>query len=149
LKKPKWNREGKPPKHSPRVNFIDVLLVHFWYESQLSSFSLLRVWLWMNFCTKNASVKCWWNWLLPISPAFYKQLFCQFAFSQKISGTHFKNRKSAQNSFYKKAASKMLMKSTLYSNLHVSSRFYERKKKKESFSSKLTMYLDMLMELYN
>jgi hypothetical protein len=27
-------------------------------------FSLLRVWLWMNFCTKKARVKCWWNWHL-------------------------------------------------------------------------------------
>ncbi len=25
-------------------------------------FSLLRFWLWTNFCTKNALVKCWWNW---------------------------------------------------------------------------------------
>ncbi len=25
-------------------------------------FSLLRVWLWMNFCTKNARIKCWWIW---------------------------------------------------------------------------------------
>jgi len=35
----------------------------FLYESKLSSFSLLRVWLWTNFRTKNARVKCWWNWL--------------------------------------------------------------------------------------
>jgi len=34
----------------------------FLYESLLSSFFLLRVWLWTNFRTKNAHVKCWWNW---------------------------------------------------------------------------------------
>ncbi len=35
------------------VNFINILRVHFLYESLLCSFSLLRVWLWTNFCTKN------------------------------------------------------------------------------------------------
>jgi len=46
------------------INFINILRAHFSYESLLSSFSLLRVWLWTNICTKNAPVKCWWNWLL-------------------------------------------------------------------------------------
>ncbi len=36
----------------------------FFYWSLLSSFSLLRVWLWTNFRTKNLHVKCWWNRLL-------------------------------------------------------------------------------------
>ncbi len=48
----------------PRVNFINILRVNFSYKSLLSSFSLLRVWLWTNFHTKNARVKQWWNWLL-------------------------------------------------------------------------------------
>jgi len=30
--------------------------------SLLSTFSLLTVWLWTNFRTKNEWVKCWWNW---------------------------------------------------------------------------------------
>jgi len=34
---------------------------HFSYESLFGSFTLLRVWLWSNFHTKNACVKCWWN----------------------------------------------------------------------------------------
>jgi len=31
------------------VNFINISRAHFWYKSLLSSFSLLRVWLWTNF----------------------------------------------------------------------------------------------------
>jgi len=45
------------------VNFINILCLHFLYVNKLSSFSLLRVWLWTNFRTKNVLVKCWWNWL--------------------------------------------------------------------------------------
>jgi len=45
-------------------NFINILRAHFSYKSELSSFSLLRDWLWTNFCTKNARVKWWWNWHL-------------------------------------------------------------------------------------
>jgi len=30
-------------------------------EGHFGSFTLLRVWLWSNFHTKNACVKCWWN----------------------------------------------------------------------------------------
>jgi len=48
----------------PWVNFINILCKNFSYESLLSSFSLLRVWLWTNFCTKNVLGKCWWNWHL-------------------------------------------------------------------------------------
>ncbi len=46
------------------VNFTNILGAHFLYKSLLISFSLLTVWLWTNFCTKNALVKCWWNWPL-------------------------------------------------------------------------------------
>jgi len=49
-------------KLTPAANFINILRVHFSYESLLSCFYLLRVWLWTNFCTKNVLVKCWWNW---------------------------------------------------------------------------------------
>ncbi len=49
---------------SPRVNFINILRLHFSYKSLLSSFSLLRVWLKTNFCTKNMGVKHWRNWHL-------------------------------------------------------------------------------------
>jgi hypothetical protein len=44
------------------VNFINILCSHFSYESLLSTFYMLRVWLWTNFCTKYLSIKCWWNW---------------------------------------------------------------------------------------
>jgi len=44
------------------VNFINILHAPFMFESLFSSFSLLRVWLWANFRTKNLHVKCWWNW---------------------------------------------------------------------------------------
>ena len=37
-------------------------------------FSLLRVWLWTNFRTKNARVRCWWNWML-VSWKFYIFIF--------------------------------------------------------------------------
>jgi hypothetical protein len=48
-------------------------VVWVWHEVSISStfymgifrtkvISLLRVWLWKNFCTRNACVKCWWNW---------------------------------------------------------------------------------------
>ncbi len=48
----------------------------FFVQKALSSFSLLRVWLWTNFCTKNSCLKCCWNWqLVSISPTFYEQLF--------------------------------------------------------------------------
>jgi len=46
-----------------RRQFHQHFQAHFLYKSRLSSFSLLRVLLWMNFRTKNAWVKCWWNWL--------------------------------------------------------------------------------------
>jgi len=51
-------------KFSPGENFINILHAHFLYKSLLSSFSLLWVWLWTNFRTKNSRVKWWWNWLL-------------------------------------------------------------------------------------
>jgi len=35
-------------------------------------FSLLRVWLWMNFSMKNAHVKYWWNWHLRFDNADLK-----------------------------------------------------------------------------
>jgi len=48
-------------KSTPGVNFINILSVRFSYKSLLSSFYLLRVLLWTNFCTKNLRVQCWWN----------------------------------------------------------------------------------------
>jgi len=56
-----------------RVNFINILRAHFLYKSLLSSIFLLRVWLWTNIRTKNAPVKCWWNWPLPSeTPKWYR-----------------------------------------------------------------------------
>jgi len=46
------------------VNFIKVLCSSFLYKSFLSSFSLLRVWLWRNFHMKNSARKM----LMKLSP---------------------------------------------------------------------------------
>ncbi len=62
-----WHRKNTLCKHSG-VNFINILCEHFLYESLLSSISLFGVWLWTNFQTKNARVKCWWNWHLFVFP---------------------------------------------------------------------------------
>jgi len=76
------------------VTFINILRAHFTYQSLLSSFSLLKVWLWANFRTKNVRVKCWWNWPLPslfrsTQLIFLEIFFCSIfksmkKFSQKI-----------------------------------------------------------------
>ncbi len=60
----KWRRLCWLDFRQPRVNFINILRTHFLYKNLLSSFSLLRIWLWTNFCMKNAGLKCWWNWPL-------------------------------------------------------------------------------------
>jgi len=59
-----WSRKCKKKRLTTWVNFINVLRECFLYESLLSSFYLLRVWLWTNFRTKIVLVKCWWNWAL-------------------------------------------------------------------------------------
>jgi hypothetical protein len=47
-------------------NFINILWVHFLYESALHSFSLVTSWLCNFFVAqkylKKASIICWWNW---------------------------------------------------------------------------------------
>jgi len=57
------------------VNFINILCVHFSYQSALRSFSLVKFWWKKHFRTKNACVKCWWNWPQgSILPTFYEKL---------------------------------------------------------------------------
>jgi len=53
----------------PGVNFINVLCALFLYV-------LLWVWLWTNFRTKNARVKCWWNWLMVVT--ILTSFYCVF-----------------------------------------------------------------------
>jgi hypothetical protein len=53
------------------VNFIDILCAHFLYESLLSSFSLLRIWLWTNFHAENSCVN--------YRPKWFQQNIAQFA----------------------------------------------------------------------
>jgi len=51
----------------PCVNFINVLRAHFLYKSLWAAFFYLLFdfeFLAPIFCTKNAHIKCWWNWLL-------------------------------------------------------------------------------------
>ncbi len=44
------------------VNFINVYTYEFFVWTSFWQLFLETFWLWMNFCTKNARVKCWWNW---------------------------------------------------------------------------------------
>ncbi len=61
-------RDGQPhvrPLHQG-VNFINILLAAFLYESVLHSFSLITIWLCKFFGAKilvqKLLIKCWWNW---------------------------------------------------------------------------------------
>ena len=54
----------------------------FLHESGLSSFSLRIVWLWTNLCTKNAHIKCWWNWLLDFDTLMIMKQYCKKVLSQ-------------------------------------------------------------------
>jgi len=63
--------------------------------------SAVRVWLWTNYCTKNAREKCWWNWrqvalvmyvpyiiMKPWEALYYKKwnfLVSFYAFKKRIS----------------------------------------------------------------
>ncbi len=70
-------------KSTPWVNFINILHVHFSRKSKLSSFSLVTFWLWQkdlgnkHFCTKNARIKCWWNWHLERGQRLRRSLPCE------------------------------------------------------------------------
>jgi len=45
------------------VNFINVERTNFSYEYDVLATFLVTFWLWQKIRTKNACVKCWWNWL--------------------------------------------------------------------------------------
>ncbi len=75
----------------PGVNFINIFLGNFSFESASHSFSLVAFWL----CTllakkywRKIGIKCWWNWpIRSISPMFYEQLLhMQITKAQKDTG---------------------------------------------------------------
>jgi len=50
---------------TPGVNFINVLRAHFLYKILVPKITKLCLgldFLAPKFCTKNARIKCWWNW---------------------------------------------------------------------------------------
>jgi len=61
-----------------------------------------------KFCTKNALIKCWWNWdQLSISSTFYTRVFCTKFWRQKESKLKYSFVIFGAN---KKCARKMLVK---------------------------------------
>jgi len=51
------------PLWHPRVNFINILRLHFLYKSLFKAKLLAEKSCSKDFCMKNVRVKCWWNWL--------------------------------------------------------------------------------------
>jgi len=96
------------------VNFINILRTHFSYEIKLSSFSLHRVWLWTNFCTKNARLKCWWNWLqvkrkrgsLWLGAVFLPNLWHHFINFRALSRKNISPKSTNKSAQIEKAAEK-------------------------------------------
>jgi len=69
------------------VNFINILCVHFSYESELSRFSLIP-YSFAIFWHQNIGIKCWWNWHQgSISPNFVcLEKICKWTeFGKKIA----------------------------------------------------------------
>jgi len=56
------------------LTFSSTFYTHLFH---MKVFYLLRVWLWMNFHTKNARIKCWWNWL-QLQVKLFVHLFASF-----------------------------------------------------------------------
>jgi len=76
------NFEGANSLRSCRVAEVGPVLSWSQFHQQftceyfIKSFFLVAFWLWTNFRTKNARVKCWWNWHLEsISSTFYPRVF--------------------------------------------------------------------------
>jgi len=65
----------------PRINFINILRTRFLYESALSSYSLVTFWQKKHFCTKNAYIKCWWNW----PPVFFVRCGVKIFFTNHVT----------------------------------------------------------------
>jgi len=81
------------------VNFINILRANFLFESKLSSFYLLRVWLWTNFGVKNSGkLTTGVNFInIKLANFIYKSLFSN-------------NVLALNKLLYKKCARKTLMK---------------------------------------
>jgi hypothetical protein len=59
----------------PGLNFTNILQVRFLFDNASRRFSLVTFCRKKHFRTKNALIKCWWNWRLgSISSTFYVQL---------------------------------------------------------------------------
>jgi len=69
------SKAQKEARRTLVVNFINILRAHFLYKSKLSSFSLLRVWLWTNLRRKNAR-----KMLMKLTPVFFKRFFVEITF---------------------------------------------------------------------
>ncbi len=79
-----WGANGDNGRNPFKINLIycyDTVLLQMSISSMFyvrifhtKVFSLLIVWLWTNFRTKNAFVKCWWNWLQASKSIF---LYCK------------------------------------------------------------------------
>jgi len=50
---------------------VSILSTFYACIFHIKVFFLLRVWLWMNFQTITARIKCWWNWRLDLSLTFF------------------------------------------------------------------------------
>jgi len=57
-----WGLPSKDTRNEG--NLLSISSTFFEHIFCMTVFSLLRVWLWMNFRMKNAHIKCWWNWHL-------------------------------------------------------------------------------------
>jgi len=73
----------------PGVNFINILhrnfALIFWWQ-KLQSWNVTRESSAKHFRTKNACVKCLWNWLqVSISPTIYDQIFCTKLFCAALA----------------------------------------------------------------
>ncbi len=58
---------------SPRVDFINVLRTRFSYENAF--LYMVTFWRKKIFCTKNAGIKRWWNWLQGSISSTYARCF--------------------------------------------------------------------------
>jgi len=71
------NRHNKLMALSPKTSVLVSISSTFYVRIFCTRvFSLLRFWLWTNFCTKNTCVECWWNWHLgSILPTCLREAF--------------------------------------------------------------------------
>ncbi len=61
-----------------KTNLLSISSTFYAHIFCTKIFYLLRVWLWVNFCTKNTVVKCWWNWHLKAYKSCSKHFCTKF-----------------------------------------------------------------------